>query len=130
MSLTLVTDEPIVEEEEVPERLISELFDYLDGPGKDAILSFCDAYEIDGIRRMERNMRIIAAQNQDSEYADVASVYMVTTKTNEEAKISFVNVGCQFNVVALGDEWVIAFQFVRRLDRTRAPIYLGLQTRF
>jgi hypothetical protein len=130
MIQNLITGQTIEEDVEEAERSISELFDYLDGPGKDAMLSFCDSYQIDGVRNLDRNLRGMVFQDEDADYIEVNSIYMIST-SQAETRISFRNAGPEFNVIAHGnDGWIVAFKFMRRADPKKAPMYLGLQTKF
>jgi len=130
MIQNLITGQTIAEDVEEPERLISDLFDYLDGPGKDAVLSFCDSYQIDGVRSLDLNLREMVSQDQGDDYVDINSITMISIE-QVETRISFRNSGPEFNVIAHGNNgWIVAFKFVRRADPKKAPMYLGLQTKF
>jgi len=128
MSKNLITGkgETVVVLEEEPERLISEMFNYLDGPGKDAITSFCDVYQIDGIKTLDKNLRSLVESIPMAQ-----STFDMFTHNGAKTKIRLVELsGFEFNVVVYNVKMIAAFLFMHRADPDKPPLYLGLQTKF
>lgn len=126
MPHNLITGEGEIVEEEKPERLVSEMFNYLDGPGKDAIKSFCDVYQIDGIKTLDKNLRSLVERKPME-----TSTFDMFTHRGIKTKIRLVDVtGSEFNVVVYNDQMIAAFQFLHRADPKKPPSYMNLQTKF